>query len=63
MCREIVMLMKGLLNRDIIRVYTDPERLFENLKRRNTSGITRIRLRCIQQDVIYRMLIINCSSI
>ncbi len=46
-CREVVVLAKGLLNRDITRAHTDPERLFENLKRRNISDIIRIRLRCI----------------
>ncbi len=46
-CRKIVVLTKGLPNRDIIRVYMDPERLFEDLKRKNTPNITRIKLRYI----------------
>ncbi len=60
---EIVVLAKGLPNRDIIRAYTDPERLFEDLKRKNIPNIIRIKLRCIQQDTIYRILIISCNSI
>ncbi len=59
---KIVMLAKGLPNRDITRAHIDLERLFENLKRRNTPDITRIRLRYIQQDTIYRTLIISCNS-
>ncbi len=62
-CCEIMVLTKGLPNRDIIRAYMDPERLFEDLKRKNTSNIIRIKLRCIQQDAIYGVLIISCSNI
>ncbi len=61
-CREIVVLAKGLPNRDITRAYTDPEGLFDNLKRRNTPSITRVKLRRTQKDAIYGILIINCSS-
>ncbi len=46
-CCEIVVLVKGLSNRDIIRAHTDLERLFEDLKRKNTPNITRIKLRHI----------------
>ncbi len=46
-CRKIVVLVKGLLNRDITRAHMDPERLFEDLKRKNISNITRIKLRYI----------------
>ncbi len=46
-CCEIVVLAKGLPNRDITRAYINPERLFENLKRKNISNITRIKLRRI----------------
>ncbi len=45
--REIMALTKGLLNKDIIRAHTDPERLLEDLKRKNISSITRIKLRYI----------------
>ncbi len=62
-CCEIVVLAKGLPNRDIIRTYMDPERLFEDLKRKNTSNITRLTLEHIQQDAIYRVLIISYSSV
>ncbi len=46
-CCEIVVLAKGLPNRNITRAYTDLERLFEDLKRKNTPNITKIKLRYI----------------
>ncbi len=62
-CCKIMVLAKGLSNRDITRVHTDPERLFEDLKRKNIPSIIRIKLRYIQQDAIYGVLIISCSNI
>ncbi len=62
-CRKIMVLRKGLPNRDITRAYIDPEGLFDNLKRRNISNIIRIKLRYLQKDTIYSILIINCNNI
>ncbi len=46
-CHEIMMLAKGLPNRNITRAHTDLERLFEDLKRKKIPNITRIKLRHI----------------
>ncbi len=60
---KIIILTKELPNKDITKAHMDLERLFEDLKRKNISNITRIKLRYIQQDIIYRILIINCNNI
>ncbi len=44
---KIVVLAKGFPNRNITRVHKDLERLFEDLKRKNISNITRIKLKYI----------------
>ncbi len=44
---KIMMLVKGLSNKNITKAYTDPERLFEDLKRKNIPSIIRIKLKYI----------------